>query len=219
MKKAAIKNALLKQKKNRFRKARSESSRKLHKVETSQYCLITDSDLATGQVVNQGEIRFEGEAKAACYIGGNYGQLWAGGSAPAINVGNIYAIGKVDATKTVRIGGYLGYCNYGDGKRSYKNSQVYCDITAYCEAEDGTVTSPWGIGMFTGGTAARISTNSENNKIGGRIATDKSGNWLTINETNYADYVLGDRNSGVTFAKISYLASKDSIVWGDYGNN
>ena len=152
-----------------------------------------------------------------CYIGGCYGQLSGLQKAPSINVGNVYVIGKVDATKELRVGGFVGNISYVKG-RANSNSQVYCDITAYCEAADGTVTSPWAIGMYTGSIASRLLATSENNKIGGRIATDKSGNWLTIDATNYADYVVGVRDCGVNYSGASPLNSEKDIDWGNYGN-
>ena len=181
--------------------------------------VVTNEDYTPGQVVNKAEVRFEGKVMGDCLIGGCYGQLSGLQAAPTINVGNVYLIGKVDTTKAFRVGGYVGNISYTKG-RANSNSQVYCDITAYCVAEDGTVTSPSTllIGMYTGSIASRLLATSANIKFGGRIATDKSGNWLTVDGTNYADYVVGERDCGVNYSGASALNSKDEIDWGNHGN-
>ncbi|MBR4969576.1 MAG: hypothetical protein IKY57_05415, partial [Alistipes sp.] len=183
--------------------------------------VVTNEDYTPGQVVNKAEVRFEGKVMGDCLIGGCYGQLSGLQAAPTINVGNIYVIGKIDTTKASRVGGYVGNISFNKG-RANSNSQVYCDITAYCVAEDGTVISPSPstllIGMYTGSIASRLKAESANIKFGGRIATDKSGNWLTVDGTNYADYVVGERDCGVNYSGASPLNSKDEIDWGNHGN-
>ena len=183
--------------------------------------VVTNEDFTPGQVVNKAEVRFEGKVMGDCLIGGCYGQLSGIQAAPTINVGNVYLIGKVDTTKAFRVGGYVGNISFEKG-RANSNSQVYCDITAYCVAEDGTVISPSPstllIGMYTGSIASRLKAESANIKFGGRIATDKSGNWLTVDGTNYADYVVGVRNCGVNYSGASPLNSKDEIEWGNHSN-
>ena len=107
-------------------------------------------------------------------------------------------------------------------------SQIYCDIIAYTVDKDGDeykFTPYKNVGMVTCNTDDNMG-DCANAQIGGRIATTATvvdgvvaPTWVSLTSTNYADYVFGVRNSLTEYAGASRLESKDSIVWGDYGNN
>ncbi|MBR4969244.1 MAG: hypothetical protein IKY57_03710, partial [Alistipes sp.] len=194
---------------------------------------ITAGSNNKGQVINTGKIIFEGTSKDGVQIGGLFGVHWnsvANASLSVISIGDIVATGKFNSSKVCHVGGFMG--RTGSSTKIDRNikapSQIYCDIIAYTVAKNGdeyTFTPYKNVGMVTGNTDDDMA-NCANAQIGGRIATTATvvdgvvaPTWVSLTSTNYADYVFGVRNNLTEYAGASRLESKDSIVWGDYGNN
>ncbi|MBR4969035.1 MAG: hypothetical protein IKY57_02630, partial [Alistipes sp.] len=190
---------------------------------------VSTSKLTTGQLVNRGEIRFEGKAKAGVNIGGVYGCHFASTTCPAINVGNIYAIGTIDTSKTIRVGGITGNTTYsknGVTTVSMRNGTVYCDIVAFMttvDSEGNHTFTPYNqVGMYIG-RSATLSSDTKNNFIGGRIATTATvvngevvPTFVDITADNYLNYVRGLDGAVPAGTYFSHIASKNDIAWGSF---
>ena len=176
-----------------------------------------------GQIVNTGTISFKGEAKSNFYMGGLIANTASGMTlcASVINTGDIIATGKIDTSVTTRVAGVVG--GFGSSK-AFKNTQCYCNITAYFVDDNGTVTPYPRVGMFTGRNSMTES-DFNNNFIGGKIAKTATVSngvvtpvWTELTETNCYGYVMAENEGKTTFTGVSFLSSKDAIVWGNYGN-
>jgi len=186
------------------------------------------AEKSTGQAINTGEIRFEGETQNNCYIGGLFGQMPSSMTflTSLINVGNIYFAGKINSDKSQHFGGAAGYIGKNKGA---SNIQCHCDIFAVGVTKDGdnyTFTPVDGIGLITGRVENGLSESSTSNcKLGGSIAANATivdgvitPTWTpSFTATNIFDYVIGARSGRTSFNGVSFLASENNIVWGDYG--
>ena len=175
----------------------------------------------TGQIVNNGEVRFEGEAKSNLFIGGVFGCLFGNATTlELINVGKIVATGKFNTESTCKVGGVIAQIGSSEyNERNIQKCQSYCDIIAYNIGADGKVTPYTQVGMISG-TADDAFGTCSNSKLGGRIATTGTADtptWTTLTESNYLDYVIGDRGY-TTYTNVTLLTSKDAIEYGNFGN-
>jgi len=184
-------------------------------------------DKNKGGTINRGEINLKGEVKGNCFIGGLIGihrNTFTTSELQPINIGNINALGKIDTSKHIRIGGAVGMIgSVDDIDNNLQKPIVHCEIKAYHVAEDGTVTPYPQVGMITGSSDEQIGTVS-NVKLGGKIATTATvangvatPTWVEVNATNYFDYVTGLRAGLTEYADATFLKSKDAIEYGNYG--
>ena len=139
----------------------------------------TWSTESTGNIINEGEIKFTGKTVGTFYVGGI--SAFMNSSVPAapvkvINVGNITCTGTAKTYTNATISGICGNL-----KAPLDNAECYCEIYApgYGAA---------GIGMISGKDRTET-VKFTNVKIGGRICTerddeDESEKWVTLSETN-----------------------------------
>ena len=166
---------------------------------------------STGNIINEGEVKFDGTSKGAVYMGGFAAFLNA--SVPAspvkiINTGNITCTGTAKSYTNATISGICGNI-----KSPIANAQCFCDILApgYGEAE---------IGMISGKVRSEAVTYT-NVKVGGRICTevdeeDESKKWITLSESNYLGLIYKMSGTPLTEEQatadgITIITSKDQI--------
>ena len=143
---------------------------------------------STGNIINEGEIKFTGKTVGSFYVGGF--SAYQNASVPAspvkiINTGDITCTGTAKSYKSATISGICGNI-----AAPLDNVQCFCNIYApgYGEAE---------IGMLTGKarTAAITYTNAN---VGGTICVKKEYNndtyqdedvIITLVSSNYMDYI------------------------------
>ena len=166
---------------------------------------------STGNIINEGEIKFTGKTVGSFYMGGF--SSFQNASVPAspvkiINTGNITATGTAKSYTNATISGICGNI-----KSPIANAECFCDIYApgYGKCE---------IGMISGKarTAAITFTNV---KVGGRICTetdeeDESDKWVTLSESNYLGLIYKMTGTPLTEEQaaadgITILTSKDQI--------
>ncbi len=166
---------------------------------------------STGNIINEGEIKFDGTSKGAVYMGGF--SAFQNPCVPAspvkiINTGNITCTGTPKSNTSVTISGICGNI-----KSPIANAQCFCDIFApgYGEAE---------IGMLSGKVRSAAVTYTNAN-VGGRICTevdeeDESEKWVTIDGSNYLGLIYKMSGTPLTEEQaaadgITIISSKDQI--------
>uniref|UniRef100_UPI004055BF81 hypothetical protein n=1 Tax=Alistipes sp. TaxID=1872444 RepID=UPI004055BF81 len=203
-----------------------------------------------GAGLNKGNIIFEGtsngyvvdesatnETRIGGIAGDNYNSTNALSS--LINTGNITVIAKLAEGRVLHVGGIQGTMYSSD--RTYKNTQVHCDIIACIDNGDGTYSPCPNVGMGTGDVVTTSTSTDEttgettttvktpgftNVKLGGRIATAVTigadgkavGQFTDLTATNVFDYAIGIRENRTEYAGVSFLESKDAIDYGTWGN-
>ena len=133
--------------------------------------------------LNTGTISFKGKTTDTCRLGGVVGsqtqstETWSG----IVNTGDILLEGTHVASKTY-VGGIVGASSKG-----IADAQSYCNITNAASAPN--------VGMIIGSprTSAIVASNC---KLGGKIhtnwiASDERYEIITLNSSNYADYIYG----------------------------